>query len=82
MMNPRRANEMAWVRSHIGTVLSIATALAAIISSYAVAQYQIGDLRDAHRTLRASQEIDHDTITEIRQDVRWIRSAIEKKEVR
>lgn len=73
---------MVWVKNHLGTVVTIATAVAAGASSYAVAQYQIGELRDSHRTLRASQEADHDTLTEIRQDVRWIRSVIEKKEVR
>jgi len=71
---------MAWVRSHIGTVLTIATTVAAVISSYAVAQYQIADLRDSHRALRQSHDADHDTIIGMSQDVQWIRSALERME--
>ena len=67
-----------WISKHLGEAVTIVGLASALVASFAVAQYQIGELREAHGDLSRVQAGDHDAITEIRQDVRWIRDTLAK----
>lgn len=66
----------SWVK-YAATILSAVVLFAGIIASYAVAQYQIRELRDELDKVVVQQDGDHDKITEIANDVRWIRTRLE-----
>lgn len=68
-----------WISKHLGEAMTILTISSALVASFAVAQYQIAELRESHGHLSRVQSGDHDTITEIRQDVRWIRDTLAKE---
>lgn len=73
---------MKWTTGTIITVLCIGVS---IVASWSVAQYQIGELRGDVKTLqqdvammRTQRAEDREAMVEVRNDVRWIRDAIER----
>lgn len=72
-----------------GFFLTVALLCAGVIGSYAISQYQIAELRDSVKTLQDDVKIireqraeDREAMVEVRNDVRWIREAIEKMTVK
>ena len=57
---------------------SVFVVVCGVVGSYAVAQYQIRDLRDDLEAVATQQAGDHDKLTEIYADVRWIRMKLER----
>lgn len=78
-VRPSTAGVGVWISKHLTEAMTIVTISSALVASFAVAQYQIAELRESHGHLSRVQSGDHDTITEIRQDVRWIRDTLAKE---
>jgi hypothetical protein len=66
---------MKWSSSTIITLIIVA---ASVVGSYAVAQYQISELRGDVQKLQEQRDIDRESLIEMRADVRWIRLTLER----
>ena len=62
-----------------GALITLAIFSVGVIASAATAQYQIRSQGIRLNVIETQQAADHDTITEISVDVRWIRKALEKQ---
>lgn len=69
---------MTWFGAHVGTILTCLGLLCGLVAAAAVAQYQISEQRTDLDTLQAQQKNDRELLIEVRNDVRWIRSAIDR----
>lgn len=70
----------SWIAKNIGVTVTIVGILSGVVASWAVAQYQISELRNDHQHVRHDSDIARQDITEIKADIRWIRSAVERLE--
>lgn len=46
--------------------------------SFGISQYQIGELQKSYAVFEEARRADHDTLLEVKNDVKWIRLAMEK----
>ena len=70
----------SWILKNIGVTITFIGLVSGVIASWAVAQYQISELRSDHQHVRHDNDTARQDITEIKADIRWIRSAIERLE--
>ena len=59
-------------------IIAAAVVMAGVVASYAVAQYQISELRGDVKELQKNWQEDHDTLIRIAVDVKWVRANMEK----
>lgn len=70
----------SWILKNIGVTLTLIAMISGIVASWAVAQYQISELRSDHQQVQHDNDTARQDITEIKADIRWIRSAVERLE--
>lgn len=70
----------SWIAKNIGATITLVVILSGIVASWAVAQYQISELRNDHQHVKHDNDTARQDITEIKADIRWIRSAVERLE--
>tara|TARA_Y100000034_G_scaffold92407_1_gene111673 strand:- start:185 stop:403 length:219 start_codon:yes stop_codon:yes gene_type:complete len=63
-----------------GNAITLLVIFATAVASAATAQYQIRNQGERLNAIETRQRMDHDTMTEIRVDVSWIRKALEKQD--
>ena len=76
-MNVKKITGQDWFRV-AALSFSVLVVVCGVVGSYAVAQYQIHDLRVDLEAVATQQAGDHDKLTEIYADVRWIRKRLER----
>lgn len=67
-----------WFGAHLGTILTCCGVLCTVVAAGAVTQYQIGEQGRALDALEAKQIIDREMLIEVRNDVKWIRAALDR----
>jgi hypothetical protein len=65
-----------------GALITLAIFSVGVVASAATAQYQIRSQGIRLNAIETQQATDHDTLTEISVDVRWIRESLEHEAVR
>lgn len=70
----------SWILKNIGVTITFIGLVSGVVASWAVAQYQISELRNDNQHVRHDNDTARQDITEIKADIRWIRSAVERLE--
>ena len=74
-----KGNGFSRVLRYLALIISLLLPLMAVTAAWSTAQYQLSEQNRDLERLAQQQRIDHDTLTEIRTDVNWIRAALENK---
>ena len=77
--NNDKGNGFSRVLKYLALVVSLLLPLMTVAAAWSTAQYQLSEQNRDLERLAEQQRIDHDTLTEIRTDVNWIRAALENK---
>lgn len=61
-------------------VFAIILTIAMLGASFGIAQQQIWTMRGELDVMKKTQQLDHDSLTEIKTDVKWMRKRMERDE--
>lgn len=71
------AAKKEWLASNVGTLITIMLIVFGAGGSWAVCQHQLNGLATDVGSMKSQHITDHDVLTELKNDVKWIRQSLE-----